>query len=198
MKKLLISAAICSAILSTHVSASMKSATKFKFIGDTQYAELCQAAATNDLALFKSNAKHHGARLSASHKKMLSLLASDQHFKCAGQGLVSFSKERGSVDITNYLMGTEPKAETVSTSKYKFVGDNSFKNFCKSAVTDDVNLFKRAVTGQIGSIGVSKKDVMDKVLAADNVTCAGEGLTEFFKQRQASSVLGYIAESLAK
>jgi len=198
MKKLLISAAICSAVLSTTVNASMKSAEKFKFIGDTQYAELCQAAATNDLVLFKNNVKHHGMRLSASHKKMLSLLANDDHFKCAGQGLVSFSKARGSLDITNYLVGTEAKVETVSTSKYKYVGDNTFKNFCKSAVTDNVDLFKRAVSRQIGSLGVSKKEVMNKVLAADNVTCAGEGLTEFFKQRQASSVLGYITESLAK
>lgn len=201
MKKRLLCAAICSAVLSINVSATMKSATmksatKFKFIGDTQYAELCQAAATNNLVLFKNNVKHHGIRLNSSHKKMLTLLANDELFKCAGQGLVRFSKERGSLDITDYLEGTEAKVETVSTSKYKFVGDNSFKNFCKSAVTDSVDLFKRAVSRQIGSLGASKKEVMNKVLAADSVTCAGEGLTEFFEQRQASNVLGYIAQSL--
>ena len=41
MKKLQLSAVICAATLSLNASASLKSADNFKFVGDTQYAELC-------------------------------------------------------------------------------------------------------------------------------------------------------------
>jgi hypothetical protein len=188
---------ICAATLSLNASASLKSANNFKFVGDTQYAELCQAAATNDLGLFKKNVKQHGFRLSASKDKMIELLANAEHFQCADQGLVAFSESRGSQDIADYLTGTDARVETASTSKFKFVGDRNFKNFCKSAVTNNVGLFKRAVSSQIGRLGFSKKEVMDKVLDADNVTCAGEGLSEFFQSREATDVMSYITEKTA-
>jgi hypothetical protein len=167
-------------------------------VGDTQYAELCQAAATNDLGLFKKNIKQHGFRLSASKDKMIELLANEEHFQCADQGLVAFSESRGSQDIADYLTGADARVETASTSKFKFVGDRNFKNFCKSAVTNNVGLFKRAVSSQIGRLGFSKKEVMDKVLDADNVTCAGEGLSEFFQSREATDVMNYITEKTTR
>ncbi|MFT7201352.1 MAG: hypothetical protein ACI9UD_003027 [Glaciecola sp.] len=195
--KMLLLTTICAATLSLNASASLKSANNFKFVGDTQYAELCQAAATNDLGLFKKNVKQHGFRLSASKDKMIELLANAEHFQCADQGLVAFSESRGSQDIADYLTGTDARVETASTSKFKFVGDRNFKNFCKSAVTNNVGLFKRAVSSQIGRLGFSKKEVMDKVLDADNVTCAGEGLSEFFQSREATDVMSYITEKTA-
>ena len=195
MKKLLLSTVICAATISFNASASLKSANNFKFVGDTQYADLCEAAATNDLGMFKKNVRQHGFRLSASKSKMLMLLTSADNFQCAGQSLVEFSKSRGSQDVANYLTGAEAEVETASTSKYKYVGDRNFKNFCKSAVTNNVDLFKRAVSSQIGNLGFSKKEVMDKVLDADNVTCAGESLGEFFKSREATSVMSYIADN---
>ena len=198
MKKLLLSTTICVATLSFNASASLQSANNFKFVGDTQYAELCQAAATNDLKLFKRNVKKHGSRLSASKSKMLMLLSSADSFQCAGQSLVEFSQARGSQDVANYLTGISTDVEIASTSKYKFVGDRGFKSFCKSAVTNNVDLFKRAVSSQIGNLGFSRKEVMDKVLDADNVTCAGESLSEFFETRQATSVINYISEKSAK
>jgi hypothetical protein len=36
------------------------------------------------------------------------------------------------------------------------------------------------------------------VLQADNVTCAGESLGEFFQSREASNVMSYIAEKSAQ
>ena len=197
MKKLLLTT-ICAATLSLNASASLKSANNFKFVGDTQYAGFCEAAATNDLDLFKKNVKQHGFRLSASKDKMIALLASGDHFQCANQNLVEFSESRGSQDVVEYLTGANATVETASTSKYKFVGDKNFRNFCKSAVTNSVDLFKRAVSSQIGRIGFSKKEVMDKVLDADNVTCAGESLSEFFQSREASNVMGYITEKSAR
>jgi hypothetical protein len=192
--KMLLLTTICAATLSLNASASLKSANNFKFVGDTQYAELCQAAATNDLGLFKKNVKQHGFRLSANKDKMIELLANAEHFQCADQGLVAFSESRGSQDIADYLTGADARVETASTSKFKFVGDRNFKNFCKSAVTNNVGLFKRAVSSQIGRLGFSKKEVMDKVLDADNVTCAGESLSEFFQSREATDVMSYITE----
>jgi hypothetical protein len=197
MKKLLLTT-ICAATLSLNANASLKSANNFKFVGDTEYAELCQAAATTDLGLFEKNVKQHGFRLSASKSKMLMLLTSADNFECAGQSLVEFSESRGSQDIADYLTGADAKVETVSTSKYKFVGDKNFKNFCKSAVTNNVGLFKRAVNSQMGKLGFSKKEVMDRVLDADNVTCAGESLSEFFQSREATEVMSYIAEKSAQ
>ncbi|WP_293750088.1 hypothetical protein [uncultured Paraglaciecola sp.] len=198
MKKLLLSTVICAATLSFNASASLKSASNFKFVGDTQYADLCEAAATNDLSLFKKNVKQHGFRLNASKRKMLMLLTSGDNFQCAGQNLVAFSESRGSQDIADYLTGTEAEVKTASTSKYKFVGDRNFKNFCKSAVTNNVGLFRRAVSSQIGNLGFTKKEVIDKVLDADNVTCAGESLGEFFQSREATNVMSYIADKTAQ
>jgi hypothetical protein len=198
MKKLLLSTAICAATLSLNASASLKSANNFKFVGDTQYAELCQAAATNDLNLFKKNVKQHGFRLGTSKSKMLMLLTTEDNFQCANQSLVEFSESRGSQDVADYLTRASSKVETTSASKYKFVGDKNFKNFCKSAVTNNVSLFKRAISSQIGNLGFSNKEVMDKVLQADNVTCAGESLGEFFQSREASNVMSYIAEKSAQ
>jgi hypothetical protein len=198
MKKLLLSTAICTATLSFNTSASLNGANNFKFVGDTQYAELCEAAATNDLGLFKRNVKQHGIRLSASKNKMLTLLANADNFECANQGLVEFSKARGSQDIVDYLTSVKAKVATASTNKYKFVGDRDFKNFCKSAVTNNVAMFKRALSSQIGALGFNTKEVMGKVLEADNVTCAGESLGEFFKSREATEVLGYIGEKSAE
>ncbi|MFT5838348.1 MAG: hypothetical protein ACI9UT_000840, partial [Flavobacteriales bacterium] len=150
MKTLLLSTAICVTALSFNTSASLKSVNNFKFVGDTQYAGLCQAAATNDLGLFKKNAKQHAFRLSASKSKMITLLANAEYFQCDSQSLVEFSESRGSQDIADYLTGSKAKVETASTSKYQFVGDKNFKNFCKSAVTNNVDLFKRAISRQIG------------------------------------------------
>jgi hypothetical protein len=194
MKKLLLSTFICATTLSFNASASMKSANNFKFVGDTQYAELCEAAATNDLGLFKKNVRQHSFRLSASKSKMLMLLTNGENFQCAGQSLVEFSESRGSQDVADYLTGADAEVETASTSKYKFVGDRDFKNFCKSAVTNNVNLFKRALASQIGDLGYNKKEVMGKVLQANNVTCAGESLGEFIQSRAATNVMSYIAE----
>lgn len=198
MKKLLLSTVICAATLSFNVNAALKSANNFKFVGDTEYAGLCQAAATNDLSLLKKNVKQHGFRLNTSRSKMLMLLTNGDSFQCAGQNLVEFSASRGSQDVTNFLTGVTAKVETASTSKYKFVGDKNFRNFCKSAVTNNVSLFKRAVSSQIGNLGFSRKEVMEKVLDADNVTCDGESLGQFFQSREATKVMSYIADKSAK
>jgi hypothetical protein len=198
MKKLLLSAVICATTLSLNVNASLKSSANFKFVGDTEYAGLCEAAATNDLGLFKDNVKQHGFRLNASKSKMLRLLTSNDNFQCAGQDLVSFSVSRGSEDIADFLTGSQVNVETASTDQYKFIGDRKFKNFCKSGLTNNVGLFKRAVNSQIGSLGLTKKEVMNKVLDSENVTCAGQGLTEFFQTREATNVMSYIAEKTAK
>jgi hypothetical protein len=126
------------------------------------------------------------------------LLTTEDNFQCANQSLVEFSESRGSQDVADYLTRASSKVETTSASKYKFVGDKNFKNFCKSAVTNNVSLFKRAISSQIGNLGFSNKEVMDKVLQADNVTCAGESVGKFFQSREASNVMSYIAEKSAQ
>lgn len=196
MKKLLISAVVCVATLSLNASASLKNGNNFKFVGDTKYAALCEAAATNDLDLFKSNVKDHAFSLGFSKRSMLRILASGDNFQCGGQSVPNFAKSRGAADVANYITGedTGSNEQVASTSKYKYVGDTNYKNYCKSALTNNVELFKRTLSSQVGSIGSSKQEVMDKVLEAENVTCAGQGLVEFFQERGATSVINYISE----
>ena len=158
MKKLLISVVVCAATLSFNAIASLK------FVGDTEYAALCEAAATNNLDMFKSNVKQHAFYLRKSKRDMLNLLASGDNFQCAGQSIPSFAQARGAVDVANYITSENADQQVASTSKYKFVGDTNYKNFCKAAVTNNVALFERAVSSQVGRIGSSKKEVMDKVL----------------------------------
>lgn len=198
MKKLLISAVICATTLSFTASAALKSANNLKFVGDTEYASLCEAAATDDLNLFVSNVRQHAFALGKSKRNMLKLLKSSDNFQCAGQSLPEFAQARGASEVAGYILGdNSANQELASTSKYKFVGDQNFKNFCKAAVTNDLKLFKSALSSKVGSLGSSRKEVMDKVLESDNVTCAGKSLTEFFQERSASSVINYISEKVS-
>jgi hypothetical protein len=194
MKKLLLSV-ICTATLSFNANAGLKGASQFKFVGDTQFAALCEAAATNDLALFKSTVASHAQWSRKNTGQMLDILVQENNFSCADKGLVAFSEDRGSVDITDYIIaGQDLESRVASTSKFSFVGDTQFAGFCRSAVTNSLSLFKRAVNSQIGSLGASRKEVLNKALAANNVTCAGVGLSEFFEQRDASNIMGYVAD----
>ncbi|MGS2721806.1 hypothetical protein [Paraglaciecola aestuariivivens] len=195
MKTRILTTVLLTATLSMSASASMKNSNKFKFVGDTEYAGLCKAAATNDLHKFKINLKQQSFRLNTNQGQLLSWLANADSFQCAGQGIVAFAQQRGSTDVANYITGENANVEVASSKQYRFVGDNGFKNFCKSALTNSVSLFKLALNKQIGNLGMSKKDVLNKVLEADNVTCNGKALGEFFEQQKASSVLGYIAEN---
>ena len=58
-----------------------------------------------------------------------------------------------------------------------------------------MNLFKRAVSRQVGVLASSKQKVLDIVLDANNVSCAGKGLTEFSETRQATDVVNFIQTS---
>ncbi|MBL4630707.1 MAG: DUF3718 domain-containing protein [Paraglaciecola sp.] len=195
MKKLLMSVVVCAAALSFNANASLKNAGNFKFVGDTKYAALCEAAATNDLDLFKRNVKQHAFSLGHSKRGMLILIASEDNFTCSGQSIANFAQSHGAADVASYITGdsSDTDEQVTATSKYKFVGDTNFKNFCKSAVTNNVALFERAVSCQVGRLGSSKKEVMDKVLEGENVTCSGQGLVEFFQERGATNVINYIS-----
>jgi hypothetical protein len=102
--------------------------------------------------------------------------------------------------VANYITGdnTDSNEQVASTSKYKYVGDTNYKNFCKAALTNNAALFERTLSSQVGRIGSTKQEVMDKVLDDKNVTCAGQGLVEFFQERGATSVINYISEKVAQ
>lgn len=82
-----------------------------------------------------------------------------------------------------------------STKSYKFVGDRSYSGFCKAALTDNVDLFKRSLRSKVGVISSSTQGVLDIVLNEKSVQCSGMGLVEFTEKRNAKQLTEFIAQS---
>lgn len=78
------------------------------------------------------------------------------------------------------------------SKKVKFVGDTDYASFCRAAVDNDADLFKRSVSRKVGVIASSKQRVLELVLDADKVSCDGKGLQEFSESRQATDVVNFI------
>ncbi|WP_340678146.1 hypothetical protein [Paraglaciecola sp.] len=100
-----------------------------------------------------------------------------------------------SVVVSAACLSFNANAALESVKNVKYVGDTEFASFCKAAVTNDVSLFKRAVSRQVGVLASSKQKVLELVLDANNVSCAGKGLTEFSENRQATDVVNFIQTS---
>ncbi|MCC2617328.1 hypothetical protein LJ739_13830 [Aestuariibacter halophilus] len=84
---------------------------------------------------------------------------------------------------------------SVQDNNIKYVGDTHYAGFCKAVVTDNVVLFKRAINRFVGTLGGSQKDVLQRVLENNSVTCAGEGLKDFSNQRNAMQVAAFIEKA---
>ena len=97
-----------------------------------------------------------------------------------------------SVVVSAACLSFNANAALEGAKKVKFVGDTEFAGFCQAAVNNDVNLFKRSISRQVGILASSKQRVLDIVLDANNVSCAGKGLTEFSETRQATDVVNFI------
>jgi hypothetical protein len=69
--------------------------------------------------------------------------------------------------LLNYI--TAENASPQDAKRFAFVGDTEYAGFCKAALRNNVQLFKRAVRSQIGYLASSKQEVLDIVLEADNV-----------------------------
>lgn len=191
MKKLLITTVISVGVLSFNASAATDNQKSFKFIGDTEYAGICKAAATDNVALFKKSVRQQLSWLNASKAKSLEILLNQDNFRCAELGVLEFAKTRGAQNLVDYLSDNE--AEEAPSKKFSFVGDTQYAGFCKAAITNNVNLFKRAVRTQVGSLATNRKDVLEIVLDENNVQCAGVGIAEFSEQRNATEVVEFIA-----
>lgn len=97
-----------------------------------------------------------------------------------------------SVVVSAACLSFNANAALEGAKKVKYVGDTNFASFCQAAVTNDVSLFKRSVSRQVGVLAGSKQKVLDLVLDADKVSCAGQGLVEFSENRQATDVVNFI------
>jgi hypothetical protein len=84
-------------------------------------------------------------------------------------------------------------ASMESKTNFKFTGDTEFAGFCKAVLNDNVSLFKRSIRGFVGPLGATRQDVLKRVLKNENVSCAGQGLVEFTKQRDAKQVAEFIS-----
>ncbi|MDU0356243.1 hypothetical protein RS130_22250 [Paraglaciecola aquimarina] len=188
---------LLSAVVVFTASMSLTANAGMKFVGETKYASLCEAAATNNTQMLKQSVRQHASEFGFSNKQMLRVIAEENNFQCSGKGLVEFSEMKGSVDVANYLTSTDsqstPEVQQAS-SKYKFVGDSEFASFCKSAINNDLGQFKRALSRQVGNIASSRQKVLDIALEGNNISCGGVSLTEFFEQNNATNVLEYITQ----
>tara|TARA_R110000868_G_scaffold201174_8_gene448756 strand:- start:648 stop:971 length:324 start_codon:yes stop_codon:yes gene_type:complete len=97
-----------------------------------------------------------------------------------------------SVVVAAASLSFTANAALEGSKNVKYVGDTEFASFCKAAVNNDADLFKRSVSRQVGVIASSKQRVLDVVLNAENVSCAGKGLVEFSESRQATEVVNFI------
>ena len=190
MKKLVVSVVMSVACLSFNANAALQGAKNYKFVGDTEFAGLCEAVINDDLGQFKKSVAKQAGAMGSSKARTLEVLLNDNNVQCGGQGLVAFSQARSANNVLNYLSQANVEAE--QKAKFKFVGDTAYAKFCKAAVTNNVDLFKRALAAQVGSLASSKQQVLDMVLDAKNVSCAGQGLAEFSESRQASDVVNFI------
>lgn len=192
MKKLLLSVVVATACFSVNTSAAMQSAKQFKFVGDTQYAGFCEAVITDNVELFKQNLAQHAPILSVTKKGVLNSVLAAKKITCSNQDLVAFSQQRNATNILAFINNVAAD-EQIPQGKYKFVGDQNFASFCKAALTNNVDLFKRSVRNQVGILASNTSQVLDLVLDSNNVTCAGQGLKEFSGSRQATDVINYIS-----
>ncbi|GAB2677111.1 DUF3718 domain-containing protein [Aliiglaciecola sp. 3_MG-2023] len=83
-------------------------------------------------------------------------------------------------------------ASGTSTESVKFVGDLEYASFCKAVVNNDVELFKVSLNRFVGELGSSRKRVLKRILADNNVTCSGQSLIEFSAKRNATQVGSFI------
>jgi len=97
-----------------------------------------------------------------------------------------------SVVVSAACLSFSANAALEGSKKVKYVGDVEFASFCEAAVKNDVSLFKRSVNRKVGIIANTNKSVLDVVLDAENVSCAGKGLIEFSELRKATDVVDYI------
>jgi hypothetical protein len=191
MKKLLFTTAISVAALSFNASAAIDRQKSFKFVGDTQYAGICQAAATDNVGLFKKSLKNELSWISSNKAVVMDTALDSESFQCAGMGVAEFAESKGSKNLLSYIAGEVAPDEI--KSKYSFIGDTQYAGFCKAALTNDVKLFKRTVRAQIGSLASNYRGVLELVLDENNVQCSGLGLSEFSKKRNATKVVEFIA-----
>lgn len=193
MKKLLLSVVVATACLSVNATAAMQGTKQFKFVGDTEFAGFCEAIVMNDLELFKKNIAKQAAVMGISRRQTLNAVMDPRTVTCADSGLLSFAQQRNATEVLALISGAVDVApEQVAQVKYKFVGNTKFASFCKAALTNNVDLFKRSVKNQVGILATTTNEVMSLVLDSNNVTCAGQGLREFSEERQATDVANYI------
>jgi hypothetical protein len=98
--------------------------------------------------------------------------------------------------VTLTLSAFTASAHMKSEDVYRFAGDREYSAFCKAVLTDDVKMLKRSVTGKVGLLAGSRKDVLRKILSIDGMKCNGISLVDFSKQRKASEVYAYLTEEV--
>ena len=91
------------------------------------------------------------------------------------------------------LCTLQAEAKMSLTGKVKYSGDLDYSAFCDAVVNDDVNILKHSVSRKVGVIASSKKEVIQKLMATDGMTCNGLDLITFAEQRNATEVYKYFS-----
>ena len=97
--------------------------------------------------------------------------------------------------IIGMLSAFSASASMESAPKFKLVGDLSYSKFCQAVLEDDVDMFKYSLRKKIGTVASSRAGVLRRLVSEEGMSCAGENLLTFAKQRDAEEVYAYIAQN---
>ncbi len=102
MKKLAI-AVLLSSSVSFATTATNAATKEVKFVGDLEFAPLCEAIVNDDLSLLKTSLNHFVGDLGVSDRSVLRRVAKNTGVKCDGKTLVEFSNERNASEVKSFL-----------------------------------------------------------------------------------------------
>lgn len=90
------------------------------------------------------------------------------------------------------LLVSAANAHESHDQNIKFVGDHSYKNFCKAVTEDNVRLLRSSFASKIGVVAGNKRETFRVLLNGDNLSCNGKSILEFSKERNAGDVVAYL------
>ncbi len=96
--------------------------------------------------------------------------------------------------LTTLLVVATTAHGSMKSEQVRFAGDISYSGFCKAVIKDDLRLLKVSVVQKVGDLSSSRKGVLRKLLSESGMTCNGQDLVTFSKQRDAQQVYAYLTQ----
>lgn len=95
------------------------------------------------------------------------------------------------------VMAASFSAQAKLNNNIAYAGDMEFAGFCKAAVTDNVDLFKRTLNKNAIKLTGSSHGALDYVLDGNKVSCNGQSIAEFAAARNAEKLVNFLSNEEA-